>query len=165
MTQQTQAGANALTVDKQGERQIHIERVFDAPRDQVFAAFVDPDLIPQWWGPRGVTTVVEKLEARTGGDWRFVCRNDDGSEDAFRGTFREVTAPERITWTFEWGGMPGYVSVDAVVFEELADGRTKVTTTSTFLFGDERDGMLGAGMEGGLGESYERLDELLAGRS
>ena len=165
MTQDTQAGSNALTVDKQGERQIHIEREFDVPRERVFAAFVDPELIPQWWGPRGVTTVVDKLDARTGGDWRFVCRNQDGSEDAFRGTFREVTAPERITWTFEWGGMPGHVSVDAVVFEDLGDGRTKVTTTSTFLFGDERDGMLEAGMEQGLGESYERLDELLAGQS
>jgi len=157
--------ANELSVSKQGEREIHIEREFDAPRERVFEAFTDPEQIPQWWGPRGVTTVVDKLEARTGGDWRFVCKNEDGSEDAFRGTFREVTAPERITWTFEWGGMPGYVSVDSTEFEDLGDGRTKVTTNSTFLFGEERDGMLGAGMEGGLSESYERLDELLAGKS
>lgn len=165
MTNDQQAGGNALTVDKQGDREIHLEREFDAPRERVFAAFTDPDLIPQWWGPRSTTTVVESLEARTGGDWRFVCRNDDGTEDAFRGTFREVTPPERIVWTFEWGGMPGYVSVDSTEFEDLGDGRTKVTTTSTFLFGEERDGMLGAGMEQGLGESYERLDEVLAAQS
>lgn len=165
MTNEQQAGAKATTVSKRGDREIYIEREFDAPRERVFAAFTDPELIPQWWGPRKVTTVVDRLEARTGGDWRFVCRNEDGSEDAFRGTFREVTPPERITWTFEWGGMPGYVSVDAVEFEDLGDGRTKVTSTSTFLFPEERDGMLEAGMEQGLSESHERLDELLASQS
>lgn len=162
MTSEQQAPAMSTKVAKQGERQIHIERIFEAPRERVFKAFTSAELIPQWWGPRQATTVVEKLDARTGGDWRFVCRNEDGSEDAFRGTFREVTPPERVTWTFEWSGMPGYAAVDATEFEDLGDGRTKVTTTSTFLFPEERDGMIDSGMEAGLSESYERLDELLA---
>jgi uncharacterized protein YndB with AHSA1/START domain len=149
-------------VSKQGDRQILIAREFDAPRERVWDAFTNPELIPQWWGPRETTTTVDKLEARTGGDWRFVHQNADGTETAFRGTFREVTPPERISWTFEWDGMPGYVSVDQTEFEDLGDGRTKVTTTSTFLFGEERDGMLEAGMEQGMNESYQRLDELLA---
>jgi uncharacterized protein YndB with AHSA1/START domain len=151
----------AATVTTPADREIHIERVFEAPRDRVFAAFTDPELIPQWWGPHGTTTVVDRLELRPGGSWRFVVRNSDGSETGFRGTFREITPPERIVWTFEWEGMPGHVSVDTATFEDLGN-RTKVTTVSLFHTTEERDGMLASGMEGGLNESYARLDELLA---
>ena len=161
MTQDQKAGLRA-TVDKQGDRQIHIVREFDAPRERVFEAFTDGEQLAQWWGPHGTKMTVDKLDARTGGDWRFLMEDSDGSETAFRGSFREVTPPERIAWTFEWSGMPGYVSVDSTEFEDLGDGRTRVVTTSTFLFPEERDGMIEAGMEGGLQESYERLDELLA---
>jgi uncharacterized protein YndB with AHSA1/START domain len=157
----TEQQKSRTTVTARGDREIVTERVFDAPRERVFAAFVDPELIPRWWGPHGVTTVVDRMEARLGGDWRFVCRDSDGREDAFRGTFREIEAPERVAQTFEWLGMPGYVSVDVATFEDLGDGRTKVTGVSTFHFAEERDGMLSAGMEGGLSQSYERLDELL----
>ena len=88
-------------------------------------------------------------------------RNSDGTESAFRGAYREVTPPERIVQTFEWEGMPGHVSVETAVFEDLGE-RTKVTTTSIFHTNEERDGMLGSGMEGGMNETYARLDELLA---
>jgi uncharacterized protein YndB with AHSA1/START domain len=159
MTSDQQAPAATLTTPT--DREIHVERVFDAPRDQVFAAFTDPKLIPEWWGPRGTTAVVEQMDVRPGGSWRFVIRNSDGSDDAFRGTYREVTPPERIVQTFEWEGMPGHVSVETATFEELGD-RTKVTTTSLFHTTEERDGMLGSGMEGGMNETYARLDELLA---
>jgi uncharacterized protein YndB with AHSA1/START domain len=161
MTQDQRAGARA-TVDKQGDREIRIVREFDAPRERVFEAFTDAEQIAQWWGPHGTEMTVDKLDARTGGDWRFLMQDPDGGETAFRGSFREVSPPERIAWTFEWSGMPGYVSVDSTEFEDLGDGRTRVVTTSTFLFEEERDGMIEAGMEGGLQESYERLDELLA---
>lgn len=148
------------TVTTEGERQIHIERTFPAPRDRVFAAFVDPELIPQWWGRRQDTTVVELMEPVSGGDWRYRCESDDGTI-VFRGTFREVTPPERIVQTFEWDGMPGYVSVDSSEFEDLGDGTTRIVTTSTFFHQEERDGMLEAGMEKGLNETYDRLEELL----
>ncbi len=108
-------------VRKEGDREIIVERVFDAPRDVVFKAFTDPELIPEWWGPHGTETVVDKLDAKTGGDWRFIQKDSDGNEYAFRGTFREITPPERIAWTFEWDGMPGYVSVDIVEFEDLGE--------------------------------------------
>jgi uncharacterized protein YndB with AHSA1/START domain len=160
MTNGQQQAQNA-TITTPTEREIHIERVFDAPRDQVFAVFTDPELIPEWWGPRGTTAVVEQMDVRPGGSWRFVVRNSDGSETGFRGTFREVTPPERVVQTFEWEGMPGHVSIDTATFEDLGD-RTKVITTSLFHTTEERDGMLGSGMEGGLNETYERLDELLA---
>ena len=101
------------------------------------------------------------MDARTGGTWRFVVGNPDGSETGFRGSYREVTPHERIVQTFEWEGMPGHVSVETAVFEDLGD-RTRVTTTSIFHTPEERDGMLGSGMEGGMNETYQRLDELLA---
>ena len=101
------------------------------------------------------------MDVRTGGRWRFVIRDADGSESGFRGAYREVTPPERIVQTFEWEPMAGHVSVETATFEDLGD-RTKVVTTSTFHTTEERDGMLGSGMEGGLNETYARFDELLA---
>ena len=153
--------AVTATVTTPSEREIHIERIFEAPRDRVFAVYTDPALIPEWWGPRGTTAEVVAMDVRTGGDWRFVIHNSDGSQTGFRGTYREVTPPERIVQTFEWDGMPGHISVETAVFEDLGD-RTKVTTTSLFHTTEERDGMLSSGMEGGMNETYQRLDEVLA---
>lgn len=130
-----------------------------APRD-LFRAYTDSELIPQWWGPHDTETIVDKMDVRTGGDWRFTHRNADGSETAFRGTFREATPPQRIAWTFEWSGKPGYISVDITEFEDLGD-RTRVRARTLFHLPEERDGMLQAGMERGLQESYDRLDEVL----
>ena len=143
------------------DREIHIERMLDAPRDLVFAVQTDPALIPEWWGPRGTTAVVDYMDVRAGGGWRFVIRNADGTETAFRGTYREVAPPERIVQTFEWEGMPGYVSVETHSLEDLGE-RTRVTTDVIFHTPEERDGMLASGMERGMNETYDRLDELLA---
>jgi uncharacterized protein YndB with AHSA1/START domain len=156
-----QAHAPAATVTTPTDREIRIERVFDAPRDRVFAVYTDPELIPEWWGPRGTRAIVDEMDVRPGGSWRFRVDDSSGTETAFRGTYREITAPERIVQTFEWEGMPGYVSVETATFEDLGD-RTKVITTSLFHTTEERDGMLGSGMEGGMNETYARLDELLA---
>jgi uncharacterized protein YndB with AHSA1/START domain len=153
--------APAATVTTPMDREIHVERVFDAPRDRVFAVYTDPALIPEWWGPRDGTAIVDQMDVRPGGQWRFVIRGADGTETAFRGTYREVSPPERIVQTFEWEGMPGHVSVETATFEDLGD-RTKVTTTSLFHTTGERDGMLASGMERGMNETYARLDELLA---
>lgn len=156
-----QGATPKATVTLPAEREIHVERVFEAPRERVFAAYTDPELIPRWWGPRGTTAVVDEMDARTGGKWRFAIRNSDGSETGFRGVFREVSPPERIVQTFEWEGLPGHVSVDTATFEDLGD-RTRVVTTSIFHTPEERDGMLESGMERGMNETYSRLDELLA---
>jgi len=157
----SQQEQRSATITTPTEREIRVEREFDAPRDRVFAVFTDPDLIPEWWGPRDMPVIVDKMELRPGGSWRFVARNPDGSELGFRGTYREITPPERIVQTFEWEGMPGHVSVETATFEDLGD-RTKLITVSIFHTTEERDGMLGSGMEGGLNETYARLDELLA---
>lgn len=159
---QQQSTTNTSTVTTPAEREIHIERVFNAPRDRVFAAFTDPELIPQWWGPHGTTTVVDEMDVRPGGTWRFVSQDSDGSEVGFRGVYREVAPPERLAQTFEFEGMPGHVSVETATFEDLGDGRTKVTSDVIFHTNEERDGMLSAGMEKGMNESFERLDQMLA---
>jgi uncharacterized protein YndB with AHSA1/START domain len=142
------------------DREIHIERVFDAPRDLVWRAFTEPELVAQWWG-RGNKLVIERLEVERGGHWRFVEHTADGVH-GFEGRYREVTPLDRLIWTFEWDGMPGYVAVDTTTFEDLGDGRTKVITTSLFHTTEERDGMLEAGMQKGLDESYAALDRLLS---
>ena len=154
-----QAPTAAITTPS--DREIRVEREFDAPRDRVFAVYTDPQLIPEWYGPRGTTTIVDEMDVRTGGRWRFVMRDADGGESGFRGAYREVTPPERIVQTFEWEPMAGHVSVETATFEDLGD-RTKVTTSSIFHTTEERDGMLGSGMEGGLNETYWRLDDVLA---
>jgi uncharacterized protein YndB with AHSA1/START domain len=157
----TNQQTNALHVAADGDREIVTERVFSAPRERVFQAFVDPELVPKWWGRRADTTTVDKMDVRVGGDWRFVTDGPDGST-AFRGTFRAIEPPELIEQTFEWEGMPGHIVVEIARFEELGDGQTKVSTRSLFHTTEERDGMLASGMEIGMGESYEKLDELLA---
>jgi uncharacterized protein YndB with AHSA1/START domain len=144
------------------DRDIRIERVFNAPRDRVYAAFTDPELVPEWWGSRDGTTVVDQMDVKVGGHWRFVTDSQYG-EHAFRGTYRDVSPPERLEYSFEWEGMPGHVCIETVTFEDLGDS-TKVITTTLFHTTEERDGMLSSGMEGGLTESYARLDELLARR-
>ncbi len=152
----------AATVSAQGDREILSERVFNAARERVFQAFVDPELIPQWWGRRVDTTTVDKMDVREGGDWRFVTEAPDGSH-AFRGTYRVIEPPEKLEQTFEWEGMPGHIVVETATFEDLGGGQTKVSTRSLFHTTEERDGMLASGMETGMNETYERLDELLAG--
>jgi uncharacterized protein YndB with AHSA1/START domain len=160
MTSDQQQAATA-TVSTPSDREIRVERSFDAPRDLVFQAFTDPELVPEWYGPRGTTIVVDTMEVRAGGSWRFVLTDEDGRENAFRGTYREVSPPERIVQTFEWEGMPGHVAVETVTFEDLGD-RTRIINVSLFHTTEERDGMLSSGMESGMNETYARLDELLA---
>ena len=116
-------------------------REFDAPRDTVFALMTDPQSISEWWGPRGTTTTVDVMDVRPGGSWRFEATDPNGNETAFRGTYREVTPPERLVQTFEWEGMPGLVSVETATFEDLGDGRTRLTTSAIFHTAQERDGI------------------------
>jgi len=147
------------TITTPADRQIRIERVFDAPRDRVWRAFTDPKLVAQWWG-RGHKLVIERMGVERGGHWRYVEHGPDGVH-GFEGRYREVTPQERLVQTFEWDGMPGHVAVDTATFEDLGDGRTKVVTTSLFHTTEEHDGMLRSGMEPGLNQSYAALDRLL----
>jgi uncharacterized protein YndB with AHSA1/START domain len=140
------ATAARSIVTTPAEREIRIERVFDASRDRVWRAFTEPALVAQWWG-RGNHLVIERMEVERGGHWRFVEHAPDGTH-GFEGRYREVTPQERLAYTFEWDGLPGHVIIETATFEELGDGRTRVVTTALFHTTEERDGMLHSGMEG-----------------
>ncbi len=152
---------SALQVMLPSDLEIAMTRVFDAPRELVYKAHTDPELTPRWWGQRGSTTIVDKMDVRPGGAWRFVQKAPDGSEYAFRGEYREVVPPERLAYTFEFEGMPGKVLVETITFTET-DGKTTLTSVSVFDTKEDRDGMLASGMESGAAESMDRLEELLA---
>ena len=141
---------------------IHINTTYNGPRELVFKAHTDPDLIPQWYGPRFLTTEVDKLEARPGGQWRFLNRDDEGNVYAFHGVYHDVVAPERIVQTFEYEGMPGHVTLETAVFEDLGGGKTRVAAQSVFQSVEDRDGMVASGMEVGINDGYDRMNELLA---
>jgi uncharacterized protein YndB with AHSA1/START domain len=148
------------TVTTPSDREIRIERIFDAPRERVWKALTDPALVAQWWG-RGNKLVIERMEVERGGHWRFVEHSPEGKH-GFEGRYREVTPPERVVQTFEWDGMPGHVAVETMTLEDLDGGRTRLVNISLFHTTEERDGMLHSGMEQGLNESYAALDKVLA---
>ncbi|HEX3246271.1 MAG TPA: SRPBCC family protein [Chloroflexota bacterium] len=156
MTQSNSSKLNIVTVS---DTEFQMSRTFNAPRELVFRAITEPELLTRWWGWRKSTTVIEKLELRPGGSYRILSVAEDGTEYAFRGEIREVTPPSRFVWTFEFEGMPGHICEDAHTLEEQ-DGKTTVTTHSTFATKEDRDGMLES-MEDGAAESYDRLEELL----
>lgn len=146
-----------------GVQELFITREFDAPRELVFKAHTDPHLFAQWIGPRGLTTTLDVFEPVSGGRYRFVQKDADGNEYGFNGTFHEISL-ERMIQTFEFEGLPerGHVSLDCMTLEELPDGRTRLTIQSVFRSVSDRDGMIQSGMERGVNEGYERLDEILA---
>ncbi|MPZ60028.1 MAG: ATPase [Propionibacteriales bacterium] len=146
-----------------GRQDIIIKRVYDAPRDVVFKAVTDPDLIPNWWGPAKYETVVDRADVRPGGSWRFVSRGDDGEEYGFRGVIHDVAAPERVVQTFEFEGAPGQVSLETLTLEEV-DGKTQYVAVSVFQSVEDRDGMVQSGMQEGASETMDRLAEIVEGR-
>src|SRR5438270_861683 len=155
------ASKSATKVTLPSDTEILITREFDGPRELVFKAMTDPDLIPRWWGPRGHTTRVDKMDVRPGGAWRFISGTSAADETAFRGEYREIKAPERIVQTFEWEPMAGHVSVETATFTER-DGHTVLTIRTAFTSREDRDGMIQSGMEKGLAETHDRFAELLA---
>ena len=154
------SGGNQLTVTTPSDREIVMTRIFDAPRDLVFQAHTSCEHMSRWWGPRRYQISSCQIDFRPGGAWRIVHRGQDGQEFGFHGEYREIVRPERITWTFEFEGMPGHVSVDTVTFEER-DGVTTLTGTSVYDSVQDRDGMLQSGMQSGMEEAFDRLDEYL----
>ena len=153
--------SKAVVTVEPARHDIVLTREFDAPREVLFRAYTDPDAIPKWWGPRNLTTTVDRMDVRPGGGWRFIQRDAAGNEFAFHGVYHEVVAPERIVGTFEFEGMPGHVALETSTLEDLG-GRTRLTTISVFQTVEDRDGMAASGMELGASESMDRLEELLA---
>lgn len=153
---------NTDFVAEPGKQNVIVTRVFDAPRDLVFKVYTEPKHIPRWWGPRYLTTTIEKMDVKAGGLWRFVQRDPDGNEFAFHGVYHDIVSPERIVQTFEYEGTPGRVLLETAIFEALPDGKTRLTGNSVFQSVEDRDGMVSEGMESGQREGWERFAELLA---
>jgi uncharacterized protein YndB with AHSA1/START domain len=144
-----------------GRQDIVFRHVFDAPREVVFRALTEPDLVANWYGPRIYETIVDELDPRPGGRWRFINRNAEGQEFGFRGVFHTVT-PELIIQTSEFEGVPGHVGLETATLTER-DGKTTFESTALFPSVEDRDMNVANGMEGGARESYQRLEEVIAG--
>ena len=155
---------NKLTVVSEPDRQeVIITREFDAPRELVFKAHTDPDLYAQWLGPRGYEMILETFEPYSGGRYRYIHKDDKGNEFAFHGVFHTISEDLMIQ-TFEFEGLPepGHVTLDTMRLESLPGNRTRITVQSLFQSVSDRDGMVQSGMEHGMREGYERLDEVLS---
>lgn len=140
---------------------IDFEREFDFPVEAVFEAHRDPEAIAQWLGPRGMTTTVDHYDFRTGGSYRYIHTGPDGVSYGFSGVFHTVRENDFAIQTFEFDGYPDVVSLEFLQFEDLGDGRCKLVGHAVYPTQEARDGMAQSGMEGGMIESYERLEELL----
>jgi len=151
-------------VAEPNKQEIIISRTFEAPRELVFQMWTDPAYIPEWWGPSIMTTIVDSLDAKKGGIWRYIQRDPAGNEYAHNGVFHEVSSPERLVQTYEFEGVPA-VGLVTVTFEELGGGRTKLTETSLYPSVEIRDGVLQSGMSEGVIELMDRFAALLAKHS
>ncbi len=145
-----------------GKQEVIITREFDAPRELVFKAHIDPALYTQWLGPHGYEMALETFEPYSGGRYRYIHKDKDGNEFGFHGCFHEISEDLMIQ-TFEFEGLPekGHVTLDSMRLESLPGDRTRLTIQSLFRSVEDRDGMVQAGMEHGVREGYERLDEIL----
>jgi uncharacterized protein YndB with AHSA1/START domain len=143
-----------------GRQDIVFKREFDAPREIVFRALTDPKLIPSWWGPRRYETIVDEMEPRAGGKWRYLNRNaETGEEFGFHGVYHDVS-PERMVQTTEFEGFPGSVALETATLEER-DGKTLMTAVSLAPSVEARDAVVASGMESGARETYDRLAEVI----
>jgi uncharacterized protein YndB with AHSA1/START domain len=140
---------------------VDVVREFEAPRDLVFRAWTDPELMTQWLGGSQYTMRVDKWNVGDGGSWRYVQTDKDGTEWAFHGVFHGSPAPDGLVQTFEFEGLPGHIALESITFEER-NGRTIARTHSVFQSNEDRDGMIESGMEEGMNAGYDQLDKLLA---
>ena len=140
---------------------ITITRDFDAPPERVYRAWTDPELFVRWIGPRSIQSRIDHWDARTGGSWRYTSSRGD-EQWGFFGSFHELRPGERLVQTFTFDGYPDGVSLETLVLHDLGDGRTRAISTSLVASLEERDAILRSGMDTGVIEGYEKLDELLA---
>lgn len=150
---------------RRDEQKVVMERIFDAPPELVWKTITDPDLIPKWWGPEEYLTVVELMDLKVGGRWRFINRDTEGNEFAFSGVYTEIDPPNRLVQTFNFEPIgPGHETTETLTLEPTADGRTRMTMSSAYKTLEDLDGQVESGMEGGARETWERLARLLTTR-
>jgi len=141
---------------------VRIIRDFDAPAGRVYRAWTDPHLVAQWLGPKSTTTQIDTWDARTGGSYRYSTWCEGEQLASFYGSFHELRPDERLVQTFTYEGYPDGVCLETMTFEDLGDGRTRVTGLSVVDTMEARDMMIASGMEAGVVEGYQKLDGLLA---
>lgn len=163
-TTRVDRGSTATTTIYSENGDLTYERVFAAPRELVWRANTEPELIPRWWGPHRHQTRVEKMEVRPGGEWRFVSVDNEGNEFAFYGEYLEVVPPERIKWTFLFDveGVGPQGGPETLTLEDLGDGRTLMRAVGHMGSEEAIDAALATGMTQGAIETWDRLDALLA---
>ncbi len=143
---------------------IRITREFNAPVENVFRAHTDAELYARWIGPSELSTTIGEWDCRTGGAWSFVSADADGNEYGFYGSFHEVRLNELIVQTFTFAGFPDAVSLERLMLEDLGERRCRLTAVSLVDSFEARDAMIASGMESGVCEGYDKLDDLLAGQ-
>jgi len=153
--------ATTQTTAPEGVPFIEITREFAAPRDIVWRAWTDPQLVKQWLGPDNYEMLIEEYDVRDGGRYRYIHRDPEGNEFAFHGVFHGTPSPDNFVQTFEFEGWPGHVSLEQLVLEDLGDGRTLARMHSVYQSVEARDGMVQSGMESGLNQGFARLDTIL----
>lgn len=151
---------NNLVVERE-KLSFTMSRIFNAPRETVWRVYTDPALVPEWWGQRNSTTIVDKMDVKVGGQWRYIQKDAEGNEYAFNGIYKELEPPQRLAYTFEFELMPGHIVVDTLTLEELPDGKTKIIAVTTCDTLEDLEGLLQSGMESGAIETWDLLDELL----
>jgi uncharacterized protein YndB with AHSA1/START domain len=155
-----ESASRLLAVTPRSDREVVLTRVFDAPRRLVFEAFTKPEHVARWYGPHGSTCPVCEIDLRVGGSYRYVSRSTDGVEFGVRGTYREITPPERLVCTETFDAYPDSEAVITMTLEEH-EGMTTLSAAIAYPSAAVRDAVLASGMERGAGETYDRLAELL----
>ena len=158
----TSSETHPTTFDVVSDLEVVMTRVFDAPRELVYQVCTEAQHMAEWWGPAKLSLPVCEMDVRPGGTYRFVQRDDDGTEYPFRGEFREVVAPSRLVMTQIFEPYADHEMLVTLTFEDLGNGRTRLTDHMRFDTIESRDATLAAGMESGARESYDRMAALLA---
>jgi len=152
-----------LNVTTRGDREIVLERVFDAPPELVWEAMTKPELVKKWYGPRGYNLVVCEIDFRVGGKWRYVLRGPTGKDMGQFGEYLEIDRPARFVATEGFDDFPGGLATNTLRF--VADGgKTRFSCTVVAPSAEARDAIIASGMEHGAAETYDRLNEVLTSR-
>lgn len=152
-----------LQVSTPKDTEIHMSRVFDAPRELLFAAWTQPEHLKRWMSTDGMILSTCEVDLRVGGKWRWVMEDEEDNDYASHGEYREIVPPERLVYTDGFEGMPDApTALITIVFEDIGNKQSRVTSISAYESKAERDAILKMGVEEGVSQTYQRLDTLLA---
>lgn len=152
---------NTATITMPSDTEIVIERTFNAPARLVFEAWTKPEHVRQWYGLKPLTMTVCEIDLRVGGKWRYVLQSPDGSEHGFSGEYKEITPPQRLVYSEGYEAMPGHDYFVTTTFDEQ-DGKTILTSRMLYKTKADRDGHVASGMESGMRETLDRLEQFLS---